>query len=191
MYSFTYLFLAPLTLDGALPTDRGYGNQYGHGGGSGGGYRGGGAPRPKKINNNWIEHKEPAKPACVVNCIQLLTRLGDYSQFQDGEDILTNIQSVSSLQLADIDAFVEELSDVYVEALSTLSMQNTIITMVIGILNTQKPDFTSKIVSKIINLLIKSLQENGIMKAKLLLRSLASLASCNCVSVDGLIDILV
>ena len=117
--------------------------------------------------------------------------MGDYSQFQDGEDILTNIQSVSSLQLADIDAFVEELSDVYVEALSTLSMQNTIITMVIGILNTQKPDFTAKIVTKIINLLVKSLQENGIMKAKLLLRSLASLASCNCVSVDGLIDILV
>ena len=117
--------------------------------------------------------------------------MGDYSQFQDDENIITNIQSVSSLQLADIDAFGEELSDVYVEALSTLSMQNTIISMVIGILNTQKPDFTMKIITKLINLLIKSLQENVILKAKLILRSLASLVSCNCLSVDGLIDILV
>ena len=117
--------------------------------------------------------------------------MGDYSQFQDGEDILTNIQSVSALQLADIDAFGEELSDVYVEALSTLSMQNTIISMVVGVLNTQKPDFTMKIITKLTNLLIKSLQEKVILKAKLVLRSFASLASCNCLSVDGLIDILV
>ena len=75
IFSNSLAFTAPLTLDGALPAERGYGNHYGRGGGAGGGgYRGGGASRPKKVNNNWIEHKEPAKPACVVNCIQLLTR---------------------------------------------------------------------------------------------------------------------
>lgn len=76
MYIFTnsLVTIAPLTLDGALPAERGYGNYHGRGGAGGGGYRGGGASRPKKINNNWIEHKEPVKPACVINCIQLLTR---------------------------------------------------------------------------------------------------------------------
>ena len=117
--------------------------------------------------------------------------MGDYSQFQDDEDIIANIQSVSLLQLADIDAFGEELSDVYVEALSTLSMQNTIITAVIGMLHTQKPDFTMKITTKLTALLVKSLQENVTLKAKLQLRSLASLVACNCLAAAGVIDILV
>jgi hypothetical protein len=162
------------------------------GGGGGSGY----VKKPfSKKPQNMIEHIEPKQADEVEMAKLLLTRLGDYSSMEAEDDMTANIESLAEIlvSVGDINDFADEISDVFIQCISNLSIQVPIYSTLISMIYKQDIDFPAVVVSKLNIALLKSLDEDNVSVSKLILRSIASLASCNCINISGqggLVDLL-
>jgi hypothetical protein len=71
--------------------------------------------------------------------------------------------------------------------MSLLTVQASIISTVLALISQQDTTFTSLVLSKLVNnRLVKSLSDGDMLTSKVILRSLATLASCKCLTLEGL-----
>lgn len=148
-----------------------------------------------KKPQNMIEHIEPKLADEVEFAKLLLTRLGDYVSMESQDEVTANIEGLAEafISKGDIKDFADEISDVFIQCISNLSMQGPIYSTLIAMIYKQDINFPALIVSKLNKALLESLDEDNVSVSKLILRSIASLASCNCINVSGqggLVDLL-
>ena len=107
------------------------------------------------------------------------------------EAILSSTRSI--LNLGDISLFDSEISDVFVKALSTLSVEIPILVTFLSLLYQKNSSFLSILFTKLTASLLESLSSNsvkGIFSAKMQLRSLVCFAVTGIISVEEMIQIL-
>ena len=89
--------------------------------------------------------------------------------------------------IGDLARLPDELSELFLKALTHLSLQIPIICTILGLINTTKNynSFVMDVVEKLTTTLEDSLNELNIPKCKLILRSLACLASCDTITLES------
>lgn len=85
----------------------------------------------------------------------------------------------------DLTNYAEEISDLFVQCFSTLSVQASIIASLLAMVFKSNRIFPTLVVEKLTARFTVALQKDEVQTAKLLLRSMASLASSNCVLLSG------
>lgn len=145
----------------------------------------------QKKPSSMIERVEAIEPEEVVMARQLITRIGDYTAMEQ-EDINENIVQLANVivTVGDINTFPDEISDVFLKCFKQLSVQTSILSTLLALIHQQNSVFSSIVVSKLNLQLVQSLAEDNVFEAKLILRTLACLTSCNCVSIESLCCVL-
>lgn len=135
-----------------------------------------------------VEHQEIILDPHVVIVKEILTRLCDFSSFVPEDDIISNIQGAANVLSSNqdfIESHPEEIAELFVKSISTLSAQIPIIATTLSLIHQSSDSFTTLVVSLIQTHLVNSLSKDDVITSKLALRALAVLASGNCIAIDG------
>lgn len=156
------------------------------------------------------ERKEIPMSQQVKLALQIITKLGDFSQSSDSsqttgvidendsidnnsnhitEELLSNIKTTAEIfiTVGDLDEYPHEIASLFVQCFSQLSVQIPIIATLLALLHTDKPEFTQLVITKLQERLMQAIAEDDVMSAKLILKSIACLASCGtqCFKING------
>ena len=145
------------------------------------------------------------RPQEVIMAQKLLNHLADYSKVEQmpanstdktiENQMIFNIRELTNVLLdqGDIVTYAEDISDLFLKSFSTLSMQTPILATLLALIYRKKPSFVDLVVNKISKHIASAIETDNIMQLKLLLKTVACLASCNviaCNGDNGLIDVL-
>ena len=133
------------------------GGHYGRGGGGyggrgrGGGRGGRGGDGKPRIPGSMVPRKIAEVLPRVKVARDILTRLGDYSANTAEDDIVSSIRVLCGIfaGLEDLSTLAEEISQIFLQCLCTLSMQTAIFSTLLAMLNLKHPEFVSLVVQKI------------------------------------------
>lgn len=142
-----------------------------------------------------MEHVEEPCPEQVLLVKQMITRVGDFSQMTEEDDLILNLKSLADIlvTVGDIKEFAAEISDLFLKCLTQLSVQVSILATLLALIYKQDPEFPTLVVERLSQRIITALGEGDIWVCKIALRTVACLSSCNCISVEqsgGLADVL-
>jgi len=191
----------------------GYGPQGGPGGFVGRGGRGGGGGRggnysskrrneqrdadtgesQEKTRNKMkkpsgmVEQKLPEVEQQVALAKQILARLGDFTALTEDDDLLTNIRTLAQIfvDVGDLQLFPDDISDVFVKCMSSLSVQSTVVSTLLGLIYRRDASFPTIVVRKLGDAFINALKQNNINVGKVALRSMAALTCSKCLAAEG------
>eukprot|EP01038_Epipyxis_sp_PR26KG_P008363 gene8363-11316_t len=162
-------------------------NTRGRGRGRGG--RDGRGAGTKRMPANMVERKEVATSPAVNLIKQLVTKVGDYSSMSEDDVLTDNISSLATMlaSVGDLQEYSEELSELFVRCFLQLSVQTPIIATLIALINVKEGghSFVELVFNKLISKLSNTLSEDEILESKLILKSLACLAHCGSIRIEG------
>ena len=196
--------------------DSNYSNQYSNnqrnvnvvgsygGRGRGRGQGGRGRDGRKKGPSGMQARKDPLAdlPNEVLLARQIITRLGDYSQMseEDLRDLNENIKGLAGIfiSVGDLYKYPEEFTSLFINCLSSLSVQMPILVTLIAAIYAQeltetsenKVYFSEGVIVAVKDRFISSLRESSFSTSKLLLRSLCCLSLTGCLSGQSISTIL-
>jgi len=157
-------------------------------------------PRNKmKKPSGMVEQKLPEIEQQVALAKQILARLGDFTALAEDDDLITNIRTLAEIfvDVGDLPLFPDDISDVFVKCMSSLSVQSTAVSTLLGLIYRRDATFPAIVVRKLGDALINALKQNNINVGKVALRSLAALTCSKCLVAEGdgsllsILDILV
>ena len=154
---------------------------------------------------NMRERKEVPMAQQVKLALQIITKLGDFTQSDSStvvddvnlddnvnnnhitDELLSNIKTTAEIfiTVGDLDEYPQEIASLFVQCFSQLSVQIPIIATLLSLLHTDKPEFTQLVIAKLQERLMQAITDDDVMSAKLLLKSIACLASCKSFKVVG------
>jgi len=125
------------------------------------------------------ERQEPFMEQQVKIAKQILTKLGDFSTMSPDEDLQQNISTTAEILLSvgDLDDFPEEISDLFVQCFSQLTVQIPILATLLSLLHINKPVFSQLVVWKVGVRLLQALGDDDVSTAKLLSKTIACLSA--------------
>lgn len=145
-------------------------------------------PRSKmKKPSGMVEQKLPDVEPQIALAKQILARLGDFTALTEDDDLLQNIRTLAEIfvDVGDLKLFPEEISDVFVKCMSSLSVQSTIVSTLLSLIYRRDASFPAIVVRKLGDGFINALKQNNINVAKVLLRSMAALTCSHCLVAEG------
>ncbi len=172
------------------------GQGYGGGGYGGGGGRGsnfhrqydGGHKKPRLPRNIELKSTIEVLPEEVQQTKELLTALSNMTDAGfNNDDLSGSIRDLAEVMCmrGELAEFGDEISDLFVTCFCKLSVQVPIIATILAMISKSDRDFPALVLDKLCFIFPLSLKQGDVLTAKLGLRSLACLTSCNVIGVSG------
>jgi hypothetical protein len=119
---------------------------------------------------------------------EIITRLGDFrGDPNDPEQMVSDMREMAEVLTStnDLKAFRDDMAELFTKCLSTLAVQGPLIATLLALISKANYEFPQFVVKKIITVFESSVSKGEILQAKLLLRSLAVMASSGALALQG------
>jgi hypothetical protein len=126
---------------------------------------------------------------------QIIAKVGEMTSVETVEEVSTNVLQLATIlvDVGDLKVFPNEISDVFVQCLSTLPVQCTVVASVLSLVYRRDASFPMVVRDKLEQKLVQALNTSNVNEAKIILRSLAAMSCCgmlNGVSLTATLAIL-
>ena len=135
-----------------------------------------------------VDQKKEVDEPQVALAKQIIAKVGEFGSVEGVEEVIANISQLANIlvDVGDLKVFPNEVSDIFVRCMSALPVQSTVVSTVLSLVFKRDANFPLIVKDKLEAKLLESLAANDVLQAKLILRSMAALVSCKCLSADSL-----
>lgn len=119
---------------------------------------------------------------------EIITRLGDFrSDPNDPEQMLSDMREMTEVLVStnDLKQFKDDMTELFIKCMSQLTVQGPLIATLLAMISKANNEFPLFVVNKMVALLYTHISKGEILHAKLLLRSLAVMASAGALALHG------
>ena len=134
-----------------------------------------------------VDQKKEADEPQVALAKQIIAKVGEFGSVEGVEEIVSNISQLATIlvDVGDLKIFPNEIAEIFVLCMSSLPVQSTVVATVLSLVFKREANFAVIVCDRLEAKFLQALSANDILQAKIILRSMAALMCCKCLSAES------